>query len=58
MHKIIINMSCLRRLKVLGMKMERGQALGITSATTFRVTYIYINIFFVYNQQFFYVVTT
>ena len=36
------------------MKMERGQALGITSATLIRVTYIYPSgpaFFFVYNNK-------
>jgi hypothetical protein len=32
----------LGRLKVLGMKMERGKATGITSATIIRVRFIYI----------------
>jgi hypothetical protein len=35
-----VNGIYLRRLKVLGTKMERGKAIGITSATIFRVMLI------------------
>lgn len=59
MHKIKSNTYDIylriQRLKVVGMKMERGQALGITSATIIRVTYIYhsgpVFFLFIYNKH-------
>lgn len=42
---------CVCRLRAPGMKMGRGQAIGITSATIIRVTYSKYSFEVVYNNK-------